>query len=415
MATYWIQLSWGMAKPLSYAVSRTPDGGYRVHLGNNKYVQRKTSLGIDGVISDHKRARKKRGRELADAPPALVAGLLTLHERCEAAGTSVADAVNHWLPHYAAKTASVPLADAIDRFVADCRAQGLARATINERVQRLGLWLRAQSDPEATVFEAAEVDLLRGFIADESERTTPASARNVWAVISAFGTWAKNHDLLTANPCATITKPDPGERAIATMSPDEAAELLRLAVANYDREVLSYVVISLFAGLRPHEFVTEQPHSGEWVLLGWKAVLGRKKLLKEKRLGKIKRARQVPINETLAAWIDFIRDRESGILSGPVVDGFAFYQRFRRWKRAYYPTSLPPIEDDILRHLYGTFRVLELGEVGKVALEMGNSESMVRQHYLNGERTETEATQFWGLTPDVVLEKKPQNKKIKFS
>ena len=133
--------------------------------------------------------------------------------------------------------------------------------------------------------------------------------------------------------------------------------------------------------------------------------------MKEKRLGKIKRARQVPINETLAAWIDFIRDREGETLSGPVVDGYAFYQRFRRWKRAYYPTSLPPIEDDILRHLYGTFRVLEVGEVGKVALEMGNSEAMIRQHYLNGERTETEATQFWNLTPVIVLETKP-NKKI---
>lgn len=399
-----------MAKTLSYAVSRTPDGGYRVHLGNNKYVQRKTRLGIDGVIRDHRMARVKRGRELADAPPALVAELLSFHERCESAGTSVADAVNHWLPHYAAKTASVPLADAIDRFVDDCRAQGLARATINERIHRLGLWLRAQSDPEASVFEAADIVLLRGFIADESERTSPASARNVWAVISAFGTWCKNHDLLDTNPCSTVTKPDPGERAIVTMSPDEAAKLLRLAVANYDREVLSYLVISMFAGLRPHEFVTEQPHSGEWVMLDWKAVVGRKELLKEKRLGKIKRARQVPVCDTLVTWIDFIRKREGGALSGPVIRGYAFYQRFRRWKRSFYPENLPPIEEDILRHTFGTYRVLELGEVGKVALEMGNSEAMVRQHYLNGEHTKGEAVRFWALTPKVALKVKSGRK-----
>ena len=93
-------------KTLSYAVSRTPDGGYRVHLGNNKYVQRKTRLGIDAVIRDHRMARAKRGKELADAPPAVVAELLALKERCDEVGTSVADAVNHWLPYYAAKTAS---------------------------------------------------------------------------------------------------------------------------------------------------------------------------------------------------------------------------------------------------------------------------------------------------------------------
>ena len=148
-----------MAKSLSYSVSRTPDGGYRVHLGDNKYVQRKTRLGINSVIQDHKMARINRGKELADAPPGLVAKLLALHYRCETAGTSVADAVDFWIPHYAAKTASVPLADAIDMFIANCRAQGLARATVNERVHRLGLWLGAQPEPEVTVFEAAEVTL----------------------------------------------------------------------------------------------------------------------------------------------------------------------------------------------------------------------------------------------------------------
>jgi len=399
-----------MAKSLSYSVSRTPDGGYRVYLGGNKYVQKKTRLGINAVIQDHKMARISRGKELADAPPGLVAKLLALHYRCETAGTSVADAVDFWIPHYAAKTASVPLADAIDMFIANCRAQGLARATVNERVHRLGLWLGAQPEPEVTVFEAAEVKLVRGFIADESGRTTPASARNVWAVISAFGTWAKNHDLLDANPCATVTKPDPGEREVVTMSPAEVAELLQLAITHYDREILSYLVISLFAGLRPHEFVTELPHSGGWVMLAWKAVMDRKKLTKEKRLGKIKKARQVTVNKTLAAWIDFIRKQEGGTLTGPVIGSYGFYQKFRRWKRSHYPDHLPPIEDDILRHSFGTYRVLELGEVGKVALEMGNSESMVRQHYLNGEHTEEESTEFWKLSPEIVAKKRSKKK-----
>ncbi|MGB6223656.1 tyrosine-type recombinase/integrase [Haloferula sp.] len=397
-----------MAKPLSYSVSRTPDGSYRVHLGGNKYVQRKTRLAIDSVIREHKMTRLRRGKELADAPPALVAELLALHARCEAAGTKVTDAVDFWLPYYSAQAASLPLADAIDSFVADCGVRKLASATINERVYRLRLWLRAQPDPEITVFEAAEVSVLRGFIADESERTTPASARNVWLVISAFGTWCLLHDLLTENPCKRISKPTPGERAVNTMSPKDAAELLRIAVTNYDREVLSYVTISLFAGLRPHEFVTEQPDGG-WLYFDWKAI-GRKHLVKEKRLGKVKRARPVPINSTLAAWIDYILEREDGTPSGPVVDGFAFYQRFRRWKRRLYPEHLPSIEDDLLRHSYGTYRVLKLDNVGKVALEMGNSESTIRQYYLNGERTADEAEQYWALTPDVVLKGKNTKK-----
>jgi len=175
--------------------------------------------------------------------------------------------------------------------------------------------------------------------------------------------------------------------------------------------VLSYLVISLFAGIRPHEFVTELPKQAGWITLNWSAILNRAKLVKEKRLGKIKKARQVPVNQTLASWIDYIRKRENGLLAGPVVKGYNFYQRFPKWKRAYYPEGMPAIEDDILRHSYGTYRVLQLGEVGGVAVEMGNSESMVRHHYLDGEKTDEDAEQYWKLTPDVVLADKPEREK----
>lgn len=313
------------------------------------------------------------------------------------------DAVEYWLPNYKAKAASIPLTDAVTKFLDYCQTENKARATIRERVHRLGLWLRAQPEPEVTVFEASEVSLLRGFLSDESERTSPSSARNVWAVISAFGTWAKNRDLLQLNPCSVIEKPDPGERPVKVMLPEEVIELLKIAVKNYDREILSYLVISLFAGLRPHEFVTEQTGNLGWITLNWEAILNRKKLVKEKRLGKTKKGRQVPVSLTLAAWIEYIRNREETKLSGPVIRGYSFYQNFRRWKRAHYPEHLPAIEDDILRHSYGTYRVLQLGEIGKVALEMGNSESTVRQYYLNGERTEEDSVEFWRLTPQAVF------------
>lgn len=401
-----------MPRHLSYEIQDMPDGSYRVYLGNNKYAQRKTKLAIENVIRSHKLQSKRRGSELTAAPATLVAELLSLHQQCEEAGTTVRDAVEFWLPYYAKKIASIPLSDAIDQFIAHCRSKGKATSTINERIYRLGLLKWAyEENAEVTVFEACEVDNLRGFIKDEEDRTSSASARNVWAVISAFGTWAKNRDLLRLNPCTVIEKPQPGERPIKVMAPDEAKELLKIAIKHYDREVLSYIVISLFAGIRPHEFVTELPKRDGWITFNWSAILNRSKLVKERRLGKIKKARQVPVNETLTSWIEYIQNKESGLLAGPVVSGYSFYQRFRRWKRAHYPKEMPAIEDDILRHSYGTYRVLQLGEVGVVALEMGNSESMVRHHYLDGERTEEDAEEYWKLTPDVVMEEAPNKKR----
>lgn len=401
-----------MAKALRYQITETPDGGYRVYLGGNQYAQRKTKLALQNVIREHKMRHVKRGKEIAAAPTTLIAELINLHQQCRSAGTSVAAAVEFWIPYYKKKVASVPLADVIDQFIAHCRTKGKATSTVKERVYRLGLLKCAYDDtPDVTVFEACKVENLRGFIKDEEDRTSAASARNVWAVLSALGTWAKNRDLLPSNPCKVIEKPKIEDRSVKVLGPNEVKKLLKIAIENYDREILSYLVISLFAGIRPHEFVTELPKQSGWVTLNWLAILNRRKLVKEKRLGKIKKARQIPINETLASWIAYIQERENGMLVGPVVKGYSFYQRFRRWKRAHYPEEMPAIEDDILRHSYGTYRVIQIDNVGKVAIEMGNSESMVRQHYLDGERTEEEAEQYWQLTPKFVLDEKPASKR----
>lgn len=391
-----------MARALSYQITRTPDGGYRVYLGGNQYVQRKTKLAIQHVISEHKMTYRNRGRDLAEVPSALVAELHALHCQCEEAGTTLRAAVDHWVPIHRARAKSVPLVDVIDDFVRDCRKAGLARSTVNERKHRLSIWLSSQEEVDITLVEAARPELIRGFLEEEAARTSHASARNVWAVISAFCTWSAKRDLLANNPCIKVEKPTPEDRPVKTLSPTEAEALLKLGVQHYDREVLSYLVLSLFSGLRPHEFVTEQ-RDGTWACLTWEAI-GKKFIAKDRRLGKTRKARQIPINTTLRVWLEFITQREGKRPSGPAVSGYSFYQKFRRWKRVHYPDRLPPIENDILRHSYGTYRVIALQEVGKVALELGNSEATIRQHYLHGDRTENESEGFWALLPDSILE-----------
>lgn len=133
-----------------------------------------------------------------------------------------------------------------------------------------------------------------------------------------------------------------------------------LAMAN--REILSYLVLSLFGGLRPYEFVTED-RDGVWHHLEWKAI--GKDIVKGATLGKTQLARRVPVGTTLQQWIEFIRKKEAGNIQGRVVGGFAFYQRLRKWKRAFLPENIV-VEHDVLRHCYGTYRAVLLGEVGKV-------------------------------------------------
>jgi site-specific recombinase XerC len=372
--------------------------GYRIYVGNGRYRKAATKLAAEKIVTELKLARTTRGRELAEVPAPLLAELLKQNERCLEAGTTLEAAVNHWLPIFKAKSKSLPLSDAVDEYLAEAKGR-LKPPTLRDKKQRLKSWVNAQAEETATVVEACDAEMLRGFLDDERERTSDRNHRNIWLVISAFCSWCVKRHYLAENPCSRIETYTRGSHdEIAVFLPEQASALLKLAIDNYDREVLSYLVLSLFGGLRPHEFIT-QDKSGVWHHLDWQAV--GKDIVKGARLGKTRRARRIPVGPTLANWIEFIRDKEGGQLTGPIVSNYSFYQRFRRWKRAYVPAKIV-IEKDVLRHSYGTYRVVELGVVGKVAVEMGNSEATVRTHYLNGERSTVEANQFWAMTPDAV-------------
>ncbi|MCB1130688.1 MAG: hypothetical protein KDN05_06125 [Verrucomicrobiae bacterium] len=395
-------------KKLSYNITEFGKG-YRVYIGNGRYRKAATKEAAEKIVAELQLSVANRGRELAELPATLVAELIKQYKRCNEAGTSLEDAVDHWLPLFQAKSKSRPLADAVDEYLDEAKGR-LKPFTIRDKRQRLKAWVAAQAEEETSVVDACDVEMLRGFLDDERDRTSDRNHRNIWSVISAFCSWCVRRQYLAENPCSRIETYTRGSHdEVAVFLPKEVSNLLKLAIENYDPEVLSYLVFSLFGGLRPHEFIT-QDKRGVWHHLAWQAVGD--DIVKGAKLGKTRKARRIPVGPTLRKWLQFIQEKEGGEPTGPIVSNYSFYQRFRRWKRSHVPTSIV-IEKDVLRHSYGTYRVVELGEVGRVAVEMGNSEATVRSHYLNGERSTVEAEQFWALTPEAVMATSSSEKRKK--
>lgn len=54
--------------------------------------------------------------------------------------------------------------------------------------------------------------------------------------------------------------------------------------------------------------------------------------------------------------------------------------------------------DDVLRYSYISMHVTKFKSLAEVALEAGNSETMVRRHYLNLV-SHAEAERFWSIAP----------------
>ena len=61
-----------------------------------------------------------------------------------------------------------------------------------------------------------------------------------------------------------------------------------------------------------------------------------------------------------------------------------------------------PLSDDVLRHTFISMHVAKFKSLGAAALEAGNSEAMIRKHYLNMV-SETEAKKFWAIMPGMAI------------
>ena len=66
--------------------------------------------------------------------------------------------------------------------------------------------------------------------------------------------------------------------------------------------------------------------------------------------------------------------------------------------------------NNALRHSYGTYRVAATGEVGRVALEMGNSEAVILQRYHKAV-SEAEAAKWWAISKKSKRWKTPPSQK----
>ncbi|MGH7995476.1 MAG: hypothetical protein ACREFX_03900 [Opitutaceae bacterium] len=57
-----------------------------------------------------------------------------------------------------------------------------------------------------------------------------------------------------------------------------------------------------------------------------------------------------------------------------------------------------PLAHDVMRHSFISMFVAKFRSIGEAALQAGNSENIIRKHYLDLKTTE-EAEQFFGILP----------------
>ncbi len=185
----------------------------------------------------------------------------------------------------------------------------------------------------------------------------PGTKNSYLKALKAFARWAVKEKREAFETISEIDlwKETMGEVEIYT--PTE----LRCILGKSRKDVVPFVAIGAFAGLR----------SSEIMRLDWSEInLERGFILVRGMKTKTAARRLVPISETLTAWLKPYAKAEGAVI--PMSEN---------WVSGLLTKPGMPRKHNALRHSYISYRLAEINDAPKVAMECGNSPKMIFKHY----------------------------------
>ena len=248
-----------------------------------------------------------------------------------------------------------------DELVEVKRRAGKSDIYIKDLQSRLDSFAKAFNVRLATISGAQIETFIRGL--SRSGRSlsgrTQNNYRRIIGTLMKFavkrGYLPKDHDEISAVERA---QDDSGEIEIFT--PDE----LRKLFENARPELVPYLAIGAFAGLR----------AAELQRLDWSEVnIARRYIEVKASKSKTASRRLAPMPDNLALWLT-----GCALTSGPVAP---FANMSKQLSTFLAPLAGLKWKHNGLRHSFISYRLAVVQDVGKVALEAGNSPQMIFKHY----------------------------------
>jgi integrase len=291
------------------------------------------------------------------------------------------DAVHYYIAYLAETKRSIPLSELFDEFMSVKQQDNASPKYLADLRSKLGRFADAFRDSLVCNLGVAQIEswirsLDIGTVSRESYR------RNV-SVLLEFG---RRRGYLRENPAANLKIRRRPEGEVSILQPDELRNLLSKCAP----EIVPYVAICAFAGLRPCEAPA----------LDWEDVhFDTMQIEVKARHSKTRRYRLVPIQQNLYGWLVQFRGTE----------GSVYYSR-RKFREAYKGAGIDEWKMDILRHSYGTYRLPIIKSADALALEMGNSPDVIFRHYRRPVN-EALALAYFAITPDTLESAPPPQRK----
>jgi integrase len=304
---------------------------------------------------------------------------------------------------------------AIPLVIADKRAANCRERSVRQLESSLNIFARTFGDRE--VHTIAREEILNW---STSHNWAPKTRRNKLMDVSALFTFCwKIKGWCKANPVSEISKPGKANKDIAPpiLKPNQCALLLRAAL-EHDPELVGYLALCLFAGLRPQECERLRPADVR---------LDDKEIVVSQANAKSRNHRDIPMQPVLRQWLKAypfkmpLKNLRRRFETVRVYAGLIRIKPTRKKRRDGTPGPAPCefvttrprachcsiIETgwghDCMRHSFGSYHLQHFRDAAETALVMGHGDQTqtLFAHY-RALVTKAEAKQFWSLTPEAV-------------
>lgn len=214
-----------------------------------------------------------------------------------------------------------------------------------------------------------------------------------FGVISAWFGWAAKNGWLPRNPCIGLKPSAPEPTGVTTFSTKQVESLLAKAAGSEDWQVLAYLVLSLFGGVRPEEIRKVAPDEKTLTLTWEDYATGCISISPE--LAKTRRGRIIEVEPVLEQWITYIAKQNKVPLSGSILPD-NWIKDWRSWRKKHWSGKWP---QDVLRHTYGSNHLARSQSLDVTSRVMGNSPKVLDRFYWNWKTRAKDAAVYWSLEP----------------
>lgn len=198
--------------------------------------------------------------------------------------------------------------------------------------------------------------------------------------------WLIRQDVLKENPTAKLEPFNLDAFDPYVLTVEECSQILKLCRTDHF-EILPLLVLNLFCGIRPSECRRLNSSKGRMGNFNWED----NEVIFQAKKTKTKMRRFVEMSDNCLAWLNLQE------LALPIANSGHKWNSFLRDARKLLGYEKWP--HDCLRHSFCSYGLRNSENAGKVALQAGNTEKVLFEHYLKLV-SKSDAKKFWNIFPE---------------